>query len=261
MSRFRAGAVAALAFFYLLCLLLSPRGALDALAMDLAFMPPSLAHPMGTDDLGRDMLEALAQGGRTSLLVASLTACLALLLGAAVGLVAALGPAALDEILMRAADIVVSLPALLFAILVAALFGGSAVNLALVLGLTRWPVIARLVRAEALVLRETDFVRASVSVGTPPIALAVRHIIPHASSAALSATGIVFGGAVLAESALAYVGLGDPRLTSWGQLIASGFAFVTHAWWMWAFPAAALCGASALAGLAADQPSDERSTG
>lgn len=96
---------------------------------------------------------------------------------------------------MRGADIMFSLPALVFALLVAALFGGSALNLALVLGLTRWPVIARLVRAETLSLRETDFVRAAVARGTPPFALALLHLLPHVRTAALSATGIVFGGA------------------------------------------------------------------
>lgn len=252
MSRFRLGALAALVALYILCLLLAPGGALNALAMDRPLLPPSLAHPLGTDDLGRDLLAALAQGGRTSLLVAALTATLALLIGAIVGLAAGLGSSLLDEGLMRTADIVLSLPALLFAILVAALFGGSALNLALVLGLSRWPVIARLVRAETLALRQTDFVRAAVALGTPPALLALRHVLPHARSAALSAAGIVFGGAVLAEAALAFVGLGDPRVTSWGQLIASGYEFVDHAWWMWAFPAAALTGASGLVALAAD---------
>lgn len=109
---------------------------------------------------------------------------------------------------------VLSLPALLVAILVASLFGGSSLNLALVLGLTRWPTIARIVRAETLSLRHSDFVRSSVAVGTRPVAIAFRHVLPHVSPTALAATGIVFGGAILAEAALAFVGLGDPSLTS-----------------------------------------------
>ncbi|MFZ5782664.1 MAG: ABC transporter permease [Pseudomonadota bacterium] len=247
-------ALGLLAALYLLCLALAPGGALPALPMGPPFAPPSLAHPMGTDDLGRDMLAAIAQGGRTSLLVATLTTVLALAIGIAVGLAAGLGTRTLDEALMRAADIVLSLPALLFAILVAALFGGSALNLALVLGLTRWPVIARLVRAETLALRRTDFVRAALALGTSTTAIATRHVLPNARAAALSAAGIVFGGAVLAEAALAFVGLADPDLTSWGQLIATGYAFLDQAWWMWLFPTVALCGASALVALAADRP-------
>lgn len=257
MSGFRLGILAALGLLYLLCLVLAPAGALDMLPLGRPFQAPSLAHPLGTDDLGRDLLAALAQGGRTSLFVAALATFLALGVGGIVGLTAGLGPSLLDEALMRAADIVLSLPALLVAILVASLFGGSALGLALVLGLTRWPVIARLVRAEALALRGTDFVRAAVALGTPPVLLALRHVLPHARPALLSAAGIVFGGAILAEAALAFVGLGDPHLTSWGQLIASGYSFVAHAWWMWAFPAMALSGASALVALLADREARE----
>jgi peptide/nickel transport system permease protein len=242
-----------LAVLYLLCFALAPGGALSALPMELPLAPPSLTHPMGTDDLGRDMLAAIAQGGRTSLFVATLTTVLALTIGVIIGLVAGLGTPAIDEALMRTADIVLSLPALLFAILVAALFGGSALNLGLVLGLTRWPVIARLVRAETLALRRTDFVRAALALGTSTAAIAVHHVLPHARTAALSAAGIVFGGAVLAEAALAFVGLGDPHLTSWGQLIAAGYGFLDQAWWMWLFPTIALCLASALVAVAADR--------
>ena len=257
MTGFRIALLVALATLYALCIALAPAGALDALPIGRPLLAPSPSHPLGTDDLGRDMLSALAQGGRTSLFVATLTTFVALAAGCVVGLAAGLGPAALDEALMRGADIILSLPALLFAILVASLFGGSALNLALVLGLTRWPVIARLVRAEALALRRTDFARAAVALGTPPIMLAVRHVLPHARSTALSAAGIVFGGAILAESALAFVGLGAPHLTSWGQLIASGYSFVAHAWWMWACPAMALSGTAGLVALVVDANSGQ----
>lgn len=250
--RFSAFALGALVALYAVCFLLAPPGTIATLPMALPFQPPSMAHPLGTDDLGRDMMAALAQGGRTSLFVALLTASIALAVGTVVGLVAGLGSRNLDEGLMRSTDIVSSLPALLFAILTAALFGGSATTLALVLGLSRWPVIARLVRAETLALRRADFVRAATSLGAPPTLIALRHILPQARIAALSATGIVFGGAILAESAMAFVGLGDPHLTSWGQLIAAGYGFVDRAWWMWVFPATALILSSALVALAAD---------
>ena len=247
----RSIAAVVVALLYLACVAFAPAGALQSLPMSAPFLPPSLVHPLGTDDLGRDMLSALAQGGQTSLMVATVTAVLAVALGTMVGMTAGLGGRWLDELLMRLTDMVISLPALLVAILVASLFGGSSLNLALVLGLTRWPTIARIVRAETLSLRQADFVRSSVAVGTRPVAIAVRHILPHVSPAALSATGIVFGGAVLAEAALAFVGLGDPTLTSWGQLIAAGYTFFDRAWWMWAFPALALCCTSALVAVAA----------
>ena len=246
-ARTIAGAIVGL--LYLGCLFLAPAGALQSLPMSGPFLPPSFAHPLGTDDLGRDMLAALAQGGRTSLMVATVTALLGVGLGMVVGIAAGLGARWLDDLLMRTADMVLSLPALLVAILVASLFGGSSLNLALVLGLTRWPTIARIVRAETLSLRHSDFVRSSVAVGTRPVAIAFRHVLPHVSPTALSAAGIVFGGAILSEAALAFVGLGDPGLTSWGQLIAAGYTFFDRAWWMWAFPALALCSTSALVAL------------
>lgn len=249
----RTSALAIIGLLYLGCLFLAPPGALQSLAMGGPFLPPSFVHPLGTDDLGRDMLAALAQGGRTSLMVATVTASLAVGLGVAIGMAAGLGATWLDDLLMRTADMVLSLPALLVAILVASLFGGSSLNLALVLGLTRWPTIARIVRAETLSLRQSDFVRSSIAVGTRPVAIAFRHILPHVSPTALSATGIVFGGAILAEAALAFVGLGDPALTSWGQLIAAGYTFFDRAWWMWAFPALALCCTSALVAVAASR--------
>ena len=109
------------------------------------------------------------------------------------------------------------------------------------------------IRDRTLSLRQSDFVRSSVAVGTGPVAIGLRHILPHVSPTALTATGIVFGGAILAEAALAFVGLGDPALTSWGQLIAAGYSFFDRAWWIWAFPALALCGTSALVAVAASR--------
>lgn len=260
MSRSRLAASLALAALYLLCLAVAPAGTLGALPMAEPFLPPSLAHPLGTDDLGRDMLAALAQGGRTSLFVAGLTTMLALVIGFAVGLAAGLGSSRLDAVLMRLTDMMLSLPALLFAILVATLFGGSTLNLALVLGLTRWPIVARLVRSEAQSLRRSDFVQAAVALGTHRAALALRHIVPHVRSVGLPYAGIVFGGAILAEAALAFVGLGDPYSTSLGQLIAAGYGLIYHAWWLWLFPAAALCLSAGLVAIVADPQNRSDST-
>lgn len=245
-------AVAALLAIFVMCTIMAPPGGLTALPLGAPFERPSLAHPMGTDDLGRDGLAALAQGGRTSLQVASIATLLALALGTLVGLCAGLGPRWLDEALMRFTDVVASLLTLLIAMLVAALFGGSLIGLALVLGLTRWPVIARIVRVESMSLREREFVRAAIALGGTPSRVALRHVLPQLLPTMLSASGIVFGGAILAEAALAFVGLGDPELTSWGQLIAAGFTFVDRAWWSWAFPCAAIVLASGLVALAAD---------
>lgn len=249
----RAAAAGALVAIYLACALLAPAGSLVVLPPHTALLPPSLAHPLGTDDLGRDMLAALLQGGRTSLSVAALATGLALLIGLVVGLVAGIAPPLLDEAAMRLTEIVASLPALLLAVLAAALFGGSVWNLALLLGLTRWPVVARIVRIETRGLLAQDFLRAAWALGAPTAHVAWRHLLPHLAAPLRAAAGIVFGGAVVAESALAFVGLGDPAATSWGQMVAAGFAVVGLGWWLWLWPSATIILISGLVAAAADR--------
>jgi peptide/nickel transport system permease protein len=234
--------------FYLACLVFGPAGALPA---GVAMVPPSFAHPLGTDELGRDMLLALLQAGRSSLLVAAVAALVALLLGAAVGVLAAIAPPLLDEALMRLAEVVASLPALLVAVLVAALFGGSAWHLALVLGLTRWPMIARILRAETQALLAREFLRAAWALGATRWQVARRHLLPNLAAPLLAGAGVIFGGAVLAEAALAFVGLGDPEAGSWGRMIAQGFAVMGLGWWVWAWPVATLVVVSGLVAVAA----------
>jgi peptide/nickel transport system permease protein len=233
------------------CLVFGPGGAVPAGA---AMLPPSFAHPLGTDEIGRDMLLALLQAGRSSLLVASVATLVALLLGAAVGVLAAIAPPVLDEALMRLAEVVASLPALLVAVLVAALFGGSAWHLALVLGFTRWPMVARILRAETQALLAREYLRAAWALGATPWQVARRHLLPNLAAPLLAGAGIVFGGAVLAEAALAFVGLGDPETGSWGRMIAQGFAVMGLGWWVWAWPAATLVVVSALVAVVAAPP-------
>ncbi|UPY35624.1 ABC transporter permease [Sediminicoccus sp. KRV36] len=247
----RGAALALLVAIYVACLILAPSGSLAMLEPHVALLSPRLAHPLGTDDLGRDMLAALLQAGRTSLTVATVATGLALLIGVLVGLLAGIVPGWVDEGLMRVGEITASLPALLLAVLLAALFGGSATNLALLLGLTRWPVIARIVRMEVRSLLGREFLRAAWALGASPFQVARRHLLPHLAGPVMAAAGIVFGGAVVAEAALAFVGLGDPAVTSWGQMVAAGFAVLGLGWWMWLWPAAMLVTVSGLVAVAA----------
>ncbi len=252
MNRAPLAFLLALLVLFAAMLAIAPPGGMQALPMTRPFLPPGGAHPFGTDDLGRDMLMAVAQGARTSLMVGLAALGLAAGIGVTVGLAAGLGPVALDEALMRATDVVASLPTLLIAVLAAAFFGGSALLVALVLGLTRWTVLARLVRAETLTLRRLPFFRAAVALGCGPLRLAHRHVLPQLGAVVAPAAGVIFGGAILAEATLAFLGLGDPELTSWGRLIAAGYPFLDEAWWMWAFPVAAVCLTTALVTLASD---------
>ncbi|PTM46629.1 ABC transporter permease [Phreatobacter oligotrophus] len=223
-------------------IVLVPQGSWVNQPLEAPFVSPRWTHPFGSDDLGRDMLAMVLQGLRTSLLVGLGTVSLALALGVAVGTIAGLASEIVDDLLMRLADIVQSLPTLLLAILVAAMFGGSVTLLILVLGLTRWPLVARLVRVETRALRSREFVLAAVALGASTTMIVSRHILPHVATIARAATAILFGGALVSEAALAFVGLGDPSATSLGQLAARGFQFVTHAPWMWFAPVSAICG-------------------
>jgi peptide/nickel transport system permease protein len=213
------------------------------------FLPPSTMHPLGTDDLGRDMLTLVAAGALNALHVAGLAVPLALVVGTLWGMAAGLSDARGDAALMRTADIVAALPVLLLAILLAALHGPSVSLLGLLLGLTRWPLVARLVRAEVHTARRADYLRAARALGVGPRGLLARHLLPAALRPARVSVGILFGGAILAESALAFVGLGDAGQPSWGRMIAAGFAFLDRAVWVWAAPAAALVLAAGLAAL------------
>jgi peptide/nickel transport system permease protein len=234
---------------------LLPAGNLALLPTSLPLQPPGARQWLGTDDLGRDVLTAVLQGLRTSLLLGAGVTAVAQRLGIGIGLAAGLGSRIADDVLMRCTDVVASLPTLLLAILAAALFGGSLPALVAVLGLTRWPIVARLVRAEAASLRDREFVVAARALGASRLRMALVHVLPHAVTPALAATGIVFGGAVVSEAALAFVGLGDPATTSLGQLAASGFAFVHHAPWMWAAPVAAIVALTFAAAVLAERRS------
>jgi peptide/nickel transport system permease protein len=157
----RRAALAALLLLYTACVALAPQGALPDLALGPPLAAPSAAHPLGTDDLGRDMLAALAQGGRTSLAIGALAAALALALGAAWGFGAAMAGGLPEALLMRAADVAASLPLLLIALLLAAAFGPDDAALALLVGLARAPLVARIARAEARAVQAAGFVRAA----------------------------------------------------------------------------------------------------
>ncbi|MGL4525709.1 MAG: ABC transporter permease [Aestuariivirga sp.] len=240
LTAFRSRPLEIAAFVALAMIVLVPQGSWVNQPLTAPFLSPGWGHPFGSDDLGRDMFTAVLQGLRTSVLVGLGTIGLALTLGVAVGVGAGLASDIVDEVLMRIADIVQSLPTLLVAILVAAMFGGSITLLILVLGLTRWPLVARLVRVETKALRSREFVLAAVALGAGTTTIMVRHILPHVMTVARAAAAILFGGALVSEAALAFVGLGDPSVTSLGQLSARGFQFVTHAPWMWAAPVFAM---------------------
>ena len=201
---------------------------------------PSVAHLMGTDALGRDVLSAVLFGARTSWLVATAVSVVALLVGAGVGLIAGYRGGWIDDALMRTTEFFQVIPRFFFAVIAIALFGPGLDRLVLTLGLTSWPTIARLVRGEVMATRALDFIRASEAMGATTTHVVVHQILPNVLPSILVALGLMFGQVVLLEATLGFLGLGDPSTMSWGTLAAQAHGFLRVAWWLAMFPGLAI---------------------
>lgn len=202
--------------------------------------PPSAAHLMGTDDLGRDLLAGVVHGVRTSLGIALAVTLVAALVGVGVGALSGYRGGLLDDAMMRVAEFVQVVPRFFLAVVVIALFGPGLDRLVLVLGLTSWPWIARVVRAEVLSLRSREFVEASRSLGAPPARTLLREVLPHALPPAVVVVSLNAAGVILLEASLSFLGLGDPDLVSLGYLASNAQRFLRVAWWMAVFPGATI---------------------
>ncbi|MGY1688951.1 ABC transporter permease [Geodermatophilus sp. SYSU D01105] len=203
--------------------------------------PPSLDHPFGTDDLGRDILSRVVLGAAVSLRVGFLAVAFALVVGSLIGLLAGFYGRWVDDVLMRSMDILFAFPAVLLAIAVLAVRGPGAGNTALAIGVVYIPVFARVTRASVLGVREEVYVRASRSVGASDVRLLTRHVLPNAAPPIIVQTSISLAFAVLAEAALSFLGLGtQPPNPSWGLMLAEGRGFIDIAWWLAFFPGMAI---------------------
>ena len=184
--------------------------------------PPSSEHWLGTDHFGRDILSMIMVGARTSIAVAFVAVTFAMVLGVPIGLwAAARRGTLLDDVLMRANDLVFAFPALLIAILITAVFGPGAINAIIAVGLFNMPVFARLARAGALTLWNREFIMAARVAGKGAARISFEHILPNIANTLLVQATIQFALGILAEAALAYVGLGvQPPTPSWGKMLA-----------------------------------------
>lgn len=208
---------------------------------DARLEPPSRAHPLGTDVLGRDVLVRLLHGGRVSLLVGWFGAAMAVVCGAAVGLAAGLGPPALDRLLMGLTDVCLAFPRVFLLLLLVSLADPSLGLVVLALGLTGWMGVARLVRGETLALRERDFIAAARGLGLSAARIAWRHVLPNVLPTLCVAAALRLGNLILLESFLGFLGLGaqEPAV-SWGAMIEQGRAHLLDGWWLTAFPGLAI---------------------
>ena len=196
--------------------------------------PPSVAHWLGTDELGRDVFRATIEGARLSLLIGLVATAISILVGATVGIAAGYRGGTLDSFLMRITDFFLVLPALPLIIVLAALFGQSTVVLVLVIGLTSWPSTARIVRSQVLSLRERQFITRVRSLGATDFRIVRYHILSNVLPLIFANTVLVIAGSILAEATLAFLGLGDPVHVSWGTMLHFAFdsgATGRGAWW------------------------------
>ncbi|MGQ0766112.1 MAG: ABC transporter permease [Gemmatimonadota bacterium] len=199
----------------------------DTLDFSAAGAGPSTEHPLGTDESGRDVLSRLLHGGRVSLAVGLAATAVALGIGTLVGTLAGALRGRTDSLLMRVTDAMLAIPAILLAITALTFLGASTTTLVATIGLTSWMGVSRVVRAELLLVREMPWIEAARALGTPLPSMVRRHWLPHLAPSVIVAASLGTGSALLAESALSYLGLGvQPPAASWGNMLSNAQAHV-----------------------------------
>ena len=213
-------------------------------SLDQALSPPSREHPFGTDELGRDVLSRMIHGARASLGIGLFAVAIYVLLGVALGGLAGYFGGRVDGVISRVTEVMLSFPSLFLILAVLGLLRAQSLwPVILVLGLTRWTDVSRLVRAECLRLRGLEFVTASRALGASHLRILVSHVLPHTLAPVTVAASFGVGAAILLESALSFLGFGVPAPhPSWGELLAQAHRYVTYpgAWWLTLFPGLAL---------------------
>ena len=213
----------------------------ENLHLDYLLLSPCPAFPLGTDALGRDVLTRLLYGARVSLWVGFVAVGISLLIGVALGLVAGFFGGLVDEIIMRAVDVMLCFPSFFLILAVIAFLEPSLVNIMVVIGLTSWTGIARLVRAETLALRKREFVDASRLAGASVLRLLGCHILPNALAPVLVYATLGVASAIIVESSLSFLGLGvQPPDASWGNMLLEGKDVLEIAPWMSIYPGFAI---------------------
>lgn len=213
----------------------------DPAAMDLfhTLAPPSAAHPLGTDENGRDVLSRLMHGGRVSLAVGLSSMLAAILLGSVLGALAGFLGGWTDTLISRLIDGMLSIPLFFFLLTALALFGSSLPNLILVIALTNWMPVARIVRGEVTANREQPYVESAVALGVGRMAILFRHLLPQSLPSIIVAATLGVAYAILTESALSYLGLGvQPPTPSWGNMLSDARGFIWQSPLLTVYPGA-----------------------
>jgi peptide/nickel transport system permease protein len=221
--------------------LLAPHDPYAADITNSKLLAPSLTHPFGTDELGRDVFSRIMTGTRVSVQVALIVLGFAVTFGTIVGLIAGYFGGWVDEVLMRLTDMFLAFPALILAVAIAASLGRNLRNTMIALATVFWPWYARLVRAQVLSIKEREFVQAAHSIGMSQRRVMLRHILPNAASVIIIQVTLDVGYAILATSSLSFIGLGaQPPSPEWGTMMSTARNYFRDAWWYMAFPGLAL---------------------
>jgi peptide/nickel transport system permease protein len=209
--------------------------------LDLRYVPPSPAHVMGTDSLGRDLLTRIMFGGRVSLTIGTLAMTVAITLGVVVGGLAGFYGGVADVVLMRFVDMMLSFPRLFLLILFSVFFGGHFLTVVLLLGGLSWMGVSRLIRASFLSLKERQYVEAARALGVPDLQIMLRHMLPNALAPIIVAATLGIATAIIAESTLSFLGLGiQPPTPSWGNMLKDAQTDMVIAPWTAVFPGLAI---------------------
>ena len=214
----------------------------DPEAIDLVNMrqPPSAEHWFGTDDLGRDVFSRVVYGGRTSLIIGFVPSLISLILGTALGLLAGYAGKHVDGLIMRLADIVLAFPSLLLAMVVMYTLGASLLNMFIALSIINWAGTARVVRAQTLSLKEKEFVEAARSMGVSNVMILLRHILPNCVPNLIVLFTLDIPGAIMWESSMSFLGVGDPNAASWGLMVSQGKQYAYMCPWLILAPGLAI---------------------
>ena len=278
LKRFFANRIAMVALLFILILFITAVvfGALslahipfpmdpNATSLERKLLPPNAVNWLGTDNLGRDVFTRMLHGSYISLTVGFVAVGVSLLIGVFVGAVSGYFGGWIDNVLMRVVDAIMCFPSFFLILTVVALLGPNLLNIILVIGIVGWTGTARLVRAEFLTLRETQYVQAAKSLGQGTMAIIFRHILPNAFAPIFVTAMIGIPGAIMTEAGLSFLGFGvQPPQATWGNIISDGRPYLLDAWWLIFFPGLAIFIAALsfyLVGDALRQAANSRSAG
>jgi peptide/nickel transport system permease protein len=208
---------------------------------DELFSPPSLKHPLGTDQYGRDIFSRILHGSKYALLIGVVVVAIEVIIGVTLGLFAGYYGGLTETLIMRMTDVMLSIPAMVLALAIAGFLGGGLRNVIIAVGVIGWRGYARLIRSEVLSVREETFVEAAEASGCNDAYIMRRHILPNTFSSFLVYTTLQIPSAILWAAGLSFLGLGaQPPTPEWGAMLAGGRDFIRQAWWITTFPGLAI---------------------